>query len=147
MKRTVAAITVDDLAFAIAVGDAAYRRKSPRPSLRGAVRIDTDNATLRLTDHPMNAFMMAILDAFSHAPERAEAAVLRCLWVGRDSLRDPRAEPYLHRQSGGALDVHRGLLEAIATVPLVYGGPSPLDDVFELASQIRKRLEPAPEPA
>jgi hypothetical protein len=39
------------------------------------------------------------------------------------------------------LYVHQCLLEAIATVQLYYGDPSPLERIFELAESIRQRLE------
>jgi len=33
-------------------------------------------------------------------------------------------------------------LEAIATVPLYYGEPAPLERIFSLAEEIRQRLDP-----
>lgn len=64
--------------------------------------------------------------------EKQQAAIKQLVLVGRDALRDERAAIYLRTQSTEMLEVHQSLLEAIASVPLVYGESSPLDHICAL---------------
>jgi hypothetical protein len=95
-----------------------------------------------LSENPLIHLIRAISDTFAQAPEKQEAAIERLLLVGRDALQDERAAIYVRTQSAGMLEIHQSLLEAIATVPLVYGEPSPLERIFALAKEIHRRLDP-----
>ena len=139
MKRPVPELTVEELQCAMLAGAGAYDAKTEGRPPAGEAE-ETVGGSL---DSPISRFIVAIDTAFSRAPKKAQAAIERVLFVARDALRDPRAAPFVRRPStGGMLDVHQSLLEAIARVPLFYGEPAPLERIFALAEEIRQRLEP-----
>jgi hypothetical protein len=146
MKRTVPKLTVEELQSAILAGAGAYDAKTESEPLASRTQFDLQEAEEAVAasrpDNPIVRFIVAIDAAFSDAPEKAQAAVERVLFIARDALRDPRAAPYVRRLSTGMLDVHQSLLEAIAAVPLYYGEPAPLERIFSLAEEIRQRLDP-----
>jgi hypothetical protein len=149
MKRPVPPLTVDELQCAILAGGRAYDAKTEGEPLAARAPVtldDAEEAVAASLDSPIISFIVAIDAAFSHDPDKGQAAIERVLLVGRDALRDQRAAPYLRRHSTAMLEVHRSLLEAIATVPLFYGHPSPLDRIFALAEEIRQRLDPISAP-
>jgi len=146
MKRPVPELTVEELQCAMLAGAGAYDAKTEGRPPAGRMQIDPREAEEAVGDSlesPISRFIVAIDTAFSRAPKKAQAAIERVLFVARDALRDPRAAPFVRRPStGGMLDVHQSLLEAIARVPLFYGEPAPLERIFALAEEIRQRLEP-----
>ena len=149
MKRVVPPLTLEELRSALLAGAAAAEANAPRDPLADPEPIDMDQskgAAYRLADAPVIRFISAIDESFSHAPEKKQAAIERVLLVGREAMRDRRAAPYLQRPSSGVLQVHQSLLEAIASVPLCYGDPSPLDQIFDLAERIRQRLDDGQRP-
>jgi hypothetical protein len=149
MKRVVPPLSLEELRSALLAGAAAAEANTPREPLADPVPIDLDQrqgAAYQLADAPIIRFIRAIDESFSHAPEKKQAAIERVLLVGRETMRDRRASPYLQRPSAGVLQVHQSLLEAIASVPLCYGDPSPLDQIFDLAERLRQRLNDAQPP-
>jgi hypothetical protein len=146
MKRPVPPLTVDELQCAILAGGRAYDAKPEGEPLADRAPItlgDAEEAVAASLDSPISRFVVAIDDAFSRDPEKAQVAIERLLFVARDALRDPRAAPFVRRLSSeGMLEIHQSLLEAIATVPLFYGEPAPLERIFALAEEIRQRIDP-----
>jgi hypothetical protein len=144
MKRTVPQLTVEELRSAMlaAAASEAMTRREPRADRVPIEFEEEKGVSYVLSENPLIHFIRAISESFARAPEKQQAAIERLVLVGRDALQDERAAIYLRTQSPGMLEIHQSLLEAIATVPLVYGEPSPLERIFALAKQIHQRLDP-----
>jgi len=91
MKRLVPQLTVEELQSAILAGAGAYDAKTESEPLASRTQFDLQEAeeaiAASLPDNPIVRFIVAIDAAFSDAPEKAQAAVERVLFIARDALR------------------------------------------------------------
>jgi hypothetical protein len=133
-KEAVPRLTGEELysTMVAAAGEAAIPRE---PSAAGVVEFED-----AVVDSPILRLVRAVDETLPHSSRKQKAVRQRVL-LAWQVLLDPRAAPYLQSAHPDARKIDPSFLEAIATVPLLYGEPCPFERIRHLAEKIRRRLE------
>ena len=130
----------DLLANAIMVGARAYAGRDRMAPLMGqyapSLWFDGGDGPelLTFTDHPLNRFALAILDAYPFNRDMARALLFRA-FLFQEAMQDKRAKDY-QREGDDPLmvEVDDALVDAVAKVPHTLMRDPDLDEVFQLAA-------------
>ena len=133
-------VPADLLANAIMVGARAYAGRDRMAPLMGqyapSLWIDCGDGPelLTVTDHPLNRFALAILDAYPFNRDIGRALLFRA-FLFQEVLRDKRAGAYQREDDDPLMiDVDEALVDAVARVPHRLMRDPDLDEVFRLAA-------------
>jgi hypothetical protein len=139
--KEIAAISLEELQFAMVAADAAYSRKMPTESMETRTRpIQVGEQVVRLTDKPFNHAAVAILDALRHDREKAPAALYRIMIIGSAVFEHDDFKNWARIGADGKEEAHRAILDAVATIPVIAGEEVTPAAVFRLAEQIKAQI-------